>query len=62
MDEKFSDIVKALTRPFLTWTGLFAWIVMIIVDAPYPEEFQYVVIGMLCWWFGERLIRKIKVS
>ena len=62
MTEKPSEFIKAIARPFLTFTGLFAWIIMIIVEAPYPDEFQWAVLVMLAWWFGERILGKIKTS
>ena len=57
-----SEFIKAIARPLLAFTGLFSWIIMIIVEAPYPEEFQWAVLGMLVWWFGERIIGKFKTS
>ena len=60
MKEPVVEIIRASTRPILTILGLISWVALILAEIEYPDAFQYAVIGMICWWFGERLIRKVK--
>jgi len=62
MREPVSEIIRAATRPILTILGLISWTTLILADIEYPEAYQYAVIGMICWWFGERFIKKIRVK
>lgn len=52
-------MLKTLTRPVLTLIGLMAWLVFIAYEVPYPDWFQWTVIGMISSWFGERTIRRL---
>lgn len=54
-----TEVLKTLTRPVLTLIGLMAWLVFIAYEVPYPDWFQWTVIGMISSWFGERTIRRL---
>ena len=57
-----SEFIKAITRPFLTIAGLIVWTAMIMAEVEYPPEFSYAVLGMLGFWFGERLLGKVNYT
>lgn len=55
-----AEIIRALTRPVLTLTGLVGLIIMLLTGASVPEYYIIIVAGMLAWWFGERTVRHIE--
>lgn len=51
-------VVRSVVRPLLTMMGFGFWIGFIVEGVVYPEAFQWTVIGMVAWWFGERTYGK----
>ncbi len=52
--QTFGEFVKTTTRPLLTFTALASWIVFIADGTPYPPAFQWLTVGIVLEWFGER--------
>lgn len=47
-------------RPTLTFISLIFWGAFIAAGIDYPEKFEWVVVGMIVWWFGDRSYFKLK--
>ena len=56
----FGDFVRTATRPVLTFTALFAWIMFISEGIDYPVEFKLLVGAMVGTWFTERALMRIQ--
>ena len=64
MNETFSqgivNIVRASTRPALTFFGLVSWVMLFANGYEIPDGFTVLVAGMVIWWFGDRTYFKKK--
>ena len=64
MNETFSqgvvNIVRASTRPALTFFGLVSWVMLFANGYEIPDAFTWLVWGMAIWWFGDRTYFKKK--
>ena len=54
------ELVRGATRPVLAILGLALWGLFIADGVPYPEEFKWLVVGMVGWYFGERLMQRLQ--
>jgi len=59
LSEGVVNIVRALTRPALTMTGLVSWVMLFINGYIIPDAFTWLVFGMVLWWFGDRSFFKL---
>ena len=55
--ERFVETVRALIRPLLAVMGLGFWGIFIGSGIDFPDAFQWAVLGMLAWWFGDRTLK-----
>ena len=66
MNETFSqgvvNIVRASTRPTLTFFGLVSWVMLLANGYDIPDTFTWLVWGMIVYWFGDRTYFKIKAN
>ena len=54
--EFITTVIKSATRPVLTIFGFVSWFYMIVKGIEYPDMYQTAVVGMLLWYFGERML------
>ena len=60
ISEQIVILIRGCTRPVLTFTGLFFWMMMWWNGIEPPALVTGAVFGMLGWYFGERFIMKLK--
>ena len=53
------DIVRSFTRPALTLFGLVSWVMLFANGYQIPDQFTWLVYGMVLWWFGDRSFFKL---
>lgn len=54
------NIVRGVTRPFLTFFGLVSWVFLYVNGYDTSGWFTFLVYGMVVWWFGDRAYFKMK--
>ena len=54
------NVIRAVTRPVLTFTGLISWVILYANDYTIPANFTWLVGGMVVWWFGDRTFFKTR--
>lgn len=52
-----ADIITTYTRPILTALGIVFWVLFMAYRIPTPEAFSVLVIGMIGWWPGEKVVQ-----
>ena len=60
LSEGIMNIVRAFTRPALTFFGLVSWVMLFANGFDIPAAFTWLVWGMVVWWFGDRTYFKKK--
>lgn len=62
LSEGIVNIVRASTRPALTFFGLVSWVMLFANGYEIPGTFTWLVWGMVVYWFGDRTYFKIKAN
>ena len=55
-----TETIKTLFRPFLTLLLVITWIVFIAQATPYPPMFQWLSVGAVTEWVGERALKRLR--
>lgn len=62
LSEGIINIMRAFTRPALSFFGLVSWVMLFANGFDIPDAFTWLVWGMIVYWFGDRTYFKLKAS